>query len=548
MKNFGFRKDPDAPAVQADLPRPIFRRPPALLLPFYLYPTHSYTNPVVNRLIAAARAYPSVEFNVIWNNNSGPGREQDADYTVAIRRVRACSNVRIIGYINTTLGFPRVPRPAAVMRGEIEHWKQWYDVDAIFFDQMTVDDSATHAAYYADLTEFSHGLGIPLTIGNGGTATPQRYFDAHSADLFCVWENSVLPSEADLAGNYQGGYADYPTVDRAALIYGQPTFDHILAATLSRQTGMWGIRQAGLPNPYVALPDYFEELLAWMAGTGVPGGKPLLGAGRPHTPPASGLQLYAHDVAGHSLPAFVGPGGSGGALQAALAHKGVGVWLPGSDTMDTIGLPGVVVGILTTPAIGGTAPAFANSIRRWRTVSEEAAGSAAEVRAAQFAGLRGSAPGVGGFWYVHRFSEACALAGQRLFVGLSASTGAWDGATSPPALTQVIGVGHDARDGHLFLYSAGTVAAGEGQDLGAAFPANTPAAVYEFALFCVGGASAVHWQVTRLDTGDQVGGELGADRLPAAGTPLAPRAHLNNGAVAASVMLDQSRMYFETAY
>ncbi len=84
-------------------------------------------------------------------------------------------------------------------------------------------------------------------------------------------------------------------------------------------------------------------------------------------------------------------------------------------------------------------------------------------------------------------------------------------------------------------------------DLGAAFPANNIAAVYELTLFCKPNGDEVGYRARRLDTGDTVQGTL-TTKLPAKSTLLCFHAYMNNGGTAAAVTLDLMRKYLESDY
>lgn len=239
-------------------------RIPRMLLPFYIYPSNAYTNPTYNRLIEAARNYPGVEINAILNNSNGPGAAKDGNFTAVIKRLRATDNIKVLGYITTS----NAARPIADAKAEVDTWLEWYSPDGIFIDEMSNAPNPAHVAYYVELTAYIHSKGIPLSIGNPGTAQLPMYFEAAAADIICVFENTYVPDEPFLKGDYAGGYADYSTNGRAALMYAQPTFDTETAKLLMKHTAMWFITSETAPVLWGLMPPYFEKMLGWMESYG----------------------------------------------------------------------------------------------------------------------------------------------------------------------------------------------------------------------------------------------------------------------------------------
>ncbi len=84
-------------------------------------------------------------------------------------------------------------------------------------------------------------------------------------------------------------------------------------------------------------------------------------------------------------------------------------------------------------------------------------------------------------------------------------------------------------------------------NLGANFPANNPAAVYEAIFFNAPNGDACGYRVKRLDTEQTVAGVITTD-LPAKSTTLTWHAYANNGGTAAAVVLNFMRMFLETDY
>lgn len=280
----------------------------------------------------------------------------------------------------------------------------------------------------------------------------------------------------------------------------------------------------------------------------------------PTTPPAGSVKLFGK-ILGNTrvLPAAVGPSGMDYTLQPAIWRQKVGNFNP-----STAAAPGVfgasftIVGTLTVRTLASTS--LFTRMRRLGYVSAATAGSLFSMRnaAAQFSTGNGS--GVGGFFQSVRFAvtDAAAVSGARMFMGVSSATGAPTN-VEPNTLTNSIGVGQLSTDStQLYLFYGGS-AAQTPVALGTGFPC-IPASAginngipYDFMIWCPPSANGVvHWQLDRLDTGTSVGGTI-TPGTPGTQTP-ANTTMLNtvlwrcNNATAAAVGVDIINIYTETDY
>ncbi len=273
---------------------------------------------------------------------------------------------------------------------------------------------------------------------------------------------------------------------------------------------------------------------------------------------ADTVVIFGRKIAGRAFPAFVGPSGLDSTLQVNLARNKVGYWNPqGGSTV----LPGVF-GYTAPTTTGFTAavrnPFTTNMFTRMRRIGFATVATAGTVGAfrcsvAMFTIGAGGTPALGGFFKVLRFgiSDAAAVAGARMFMGVSSSTVAPTN-VEPSTLTNVIGMGHGASDTTMRIFYGGS-AAQSPIDLGANFPANTRSVdVFELALFAPpGAANTVHYHVTRLNTGDEASGTLTAGtpgtQLPLSTTMLTNQwGYRTNNATALAVSLDVMSDYIET--
>lgn len=279
------------------------------------------------------------------------------------------------------------------------------------------------------------------------------------------------------------------------------------------------------------------------------------GASTTPSTPTDAVSIFGRAVGGRIMPAFVGPSGLDSALQPFLARNKVGYWCPPGNATTVPGVFGFTA-YTATGTVTARNVATTNRFTRMRRlgyVSSATAGNlgGARVAVAQVAVGDGSN---GGFHKIVRFgiSDAAAVSGARMFVGVSSATGAPTN-VEPSTLTNCCGVGHGASDTNLKLYYGGS-SAQTPIDLGASFPLTHGSAVpYELALFSPPGVNAqISYQVTNLESGAVASGTIsgsGGVILPATTTLLTyMQGWRSNNATALAVGLDIMGDYIETDY
>lgn len=178
-------------------------------------------------------------------------------------------------------------------------------------------------------------------------------------------------------------------------------------------------------------------------------------------------------------------------------------------------------------------------------VSVATSPAAAQFRLAG-AVYRPHAAGRGGFDVTIRCgaSDPAAVAGARCFYGFSGqvSAGAFANA-NPSTFTNLLGVGADAGEATLSIFTNAGAGTATKLALGAAFPANSLSVdFYAIRFFCpIGILDRVFYEITNQTTGATVAGSL-LTNLPVAGTALEPTAWRNNGVTALAVAVDMAQV------
>jgi hypothetical protein len=84
-------------------------------------------------------------------------------------------------------------RSEGEVRGEIDRYYDWYNLDGIFFDEVSPSDYD----YYKGLHDYAEEGGS-TTVLNSGAPVPESFEDA--GDVIIVYENSGSPSGVESNG------------------------------------------------------------------------------------------------------------------------------------------------------------------------------------------------------------------------------------------------------------------------------------------------------------------------------------------------------------
>ena len=227
-----------------------------IIIPMYKYPSDALENSTYDNIIELAKNNPNVPVTVILNPSSGPGVSTDGNFTATIERLQGAS-IKVIGYVSTN--YTAVTIGAAKL--VVDKWLELYPkIDGIFMDEMTNDVSSPHVTYYQNLTKYAHSFDLFPVVGNPGADSPIGYFETETADIILIHENSTLPTETQLNGNYGGGYIDYDYHKRGALVYNQSSYSVDTLNLLAKYTGWVYITELDLPNPWADSSSYLEYI------------------------------------------------------------------------------------------------------------------------------------------------------------------------------------------------------------------------------------------------------------------------------------------------
>jgi hypothetical protein len=235
-----------------------------LIVPAYFYPS----GPRLADWYRMAEAARSVPLEVILNPASGPGRRRDRNYVAVVDRLRR-SGARILAYVDSDYG----RRAMRAIVDDVRRYREFYAVDGYFIDQMA--NTAEAVDFYRSIRRLIGGIDPRLkVVGNPGTPyTLPEYLDA--ADTLVTFEGSARSVTA-YDPQEVASWTDGQPPDRfAVIVYGVGTpaaGRDALTRARSSGAGSVYITDQQMPNPYLGLPPYWDDLLAAIRAMNAPAG------------------------------------------------------------------------------------------------------------------------------------------------------------------------------------------------------------------------------------------------------------------------------------
>jgi hypothetical protein len=198
----------------------------------------------------------------IVNPASGPGGSQDSNYVSGINELRD-AGVMVLGYVSTAY----TSRSLTAVRGDIDRWDSWYNVDGIFFDEQT--NTAGGETYYTQAGDYAESKGLDFTVGNPGANSRTSYLS--TVDVVLIYESPGLPNLSN--------YASWESADNNKLGMIPFSVSSLPTSWLEDATAFIGwvyVTNDSLPNPWDSLPAYFDDMAALLDdGSSLPpGGTP----------------------------------------------------------------------------------------------------------------------------------------------------------------------------------------------------------------------------------------------------------------------------------
>jgi hypothetical protein len=207
-----------------------------IIVPLYTYPTSSNWDEVIN----IKTDYPSVPIIAVINPSDGPGSYQNSDFVSGIGNLHS-AGITVLGYVNTHYG----SRSSHSIKKDISTYSSLYNIDGIFFDEMSNTEGKEH--YYESLSNYAKSLGFTFTVGNPGADVPSSYIG--TVDNIVIYEDSGLPNISDL----EGWHTSYDKTNFSIIAHSVDSLDESFVSEASNYVGYMYITDNRMPNPYDSL-------------------------------------------------------------------------------------------------------------------------------------------------------------------------------------------------------------------------------------------------------------------------------------------------------
>jgi Spherulation-specific family 4 len=219
-----------------------FSTPNGIIVPLYADPGDDW-----ERVIQAKIDHPLVPILAVINPQNGSGHFQNPDYTVAVKKLKS-EHIVVLGYVYTQYG----SRNSTEIKTEIANYKSWYDVDGIFFDEMS--NMPGNEVFYKKLNEYTKSIDMNYTVGNPGQDVPKSYIG--TVDNLVIYDNPGLPPISSL-GSW---HANFTKNDFSIMSFNVNKFDQIYAKNASHYVKYLYITNGTMPDPWHSISPYLENL------------------------------------------------------------------------------------------------------------------------------------------------------------------------------------------------------------------------------------------------------------------------------------------------
>lgn len=213
-----------------------------IMVPLYTYPGGTW-----DTIIETKNDYPGVPIVAIVNPASGPGGSQDSNYVSGIEELKD-TGVIVLGYVSTAY----TGRSLDAVRGDIDKWKSWYDVDGIFFDEQT--NWAGGEWYYTQAGDYAESKGLDFTVGNPGANSIPSYLS--TVDVVLIYESPGLPN----LSNYDDTWQPYDNDQLGMIPFSVGSLPAGWLEDATEFIGWVYVTSDSLPNPWDSLPGYFGDM------------------------------------------------------------------------------------------------------------------------------------------------------------------------------------------------------------------------------------------------------------------------------------------------
>ena len=210
-----------------------------------IVPLYSYPGDLWDNLIKEKNSHPLVPVVAIINPDSGPG-VRDPNYVTGIKKLQS-AGILVLGYVYTQ------KVDVTTIKNYIDDYKNWYNVNGIFFDQMS--NLPGNETFYLHLSDYVKSKGLNYTVGNPGTDTLPSYIG--TVDNLVVYDNPNLP----LISSLDGWHVNFTRNNFSIVSYGVHDINKTYVENAAKHVQYMYVTNSTLPNPFGTLPKYLDGLM-----------------------------------------------------------------------------------------------------------------------------------------------------------------------------------------------------------------------------------------------------------------------------------------------
>lgn len=213
-----------------------------IMVPLYTYPGETW-----DTVIETKNDHPDVPIAAIVNPASGPGGSRDSNYVSGIEELKD-AGVIVLGYVSTAY----MGRSLDAVKGDIDKWASWYDVDGIFFDEQT--NWSGGESYYIQAGDYAESKDLDFTVGNPGANSIPSYLS--TVDVVLIYESPGLPN----LNNYDDTWESYDNDQLGMIPFSVDSLPADWIKDATEFIGWLYVTNDNLPNPWDSLPSYFGDM------------------------------------------------------------------------------------------------------------------------------------------------------------------------------------------------------------------------------------------------------------------------------------------------
>ncbi|KAF7855979.1 hypothetical protein EAF04_009935 [Stromatinia cepivora] len=230
----------------------------SILLPLYIYPIPGAWDWVTS----AISTYPSINFDIIINPNSGPGPINtfpNANYIDGVASLNAFNNTKLLGYVDTAY----MHRSVEEIMAEVDTYKLWstnkpkdIHISGIFFDDCVSNWNSSTSAFMSKIATHTHAVNFTVTF-NPGVIADASFFNI--ADNILMVENTY---------NAATSLANVDAIPKTLRPKSSVMFHHFTGTAIEQSSLFFAILERGVRSLYITTVEYSSESALWMLFVG----------------------------------------------------------------------------------------------------------------------------------------------------------------------------------------------------------------------------------------------------------------------------------------